>query len=211
MIPRFDPSVYVVTSVSPAAGRDDVYVAEAALRGGATVIQLRSPELDREEILAVARHLVRLTHEGGATFIVNDRIDVAVDVGADGVHLGQSDSPGSARAHLGSEAILGVSVATPRQAQEAEVFGADYVGVTVWASPTKPEARAVGLMGLRDIVTATTVPVVGIGGVNPSNAGDVIRSGAAGVAVVSAVGAAEDPVEATHALVEAVEKARRRA
>ena len=207
--PKMDPSVYVVTSAGHMPGRGHVEVARAALEGGATTIQLRAPELDDETLVVVARRLSNLIARTGKTFMVNNRIDVVLEVGADGVHLGQDDNPASARKVLGPGPILGISVATPQQASDAEAFCADYLAVTVWATSTKPEAKAVGLEGLRTIVAATTLPVVGIGGIDASNAGDVIRAGAAGVAVISAVGAAHDPVAAARALVGAVEMARR--
>jgi thiamine-phosphate pyrophosphorylase len=100
--------------------------------------------------------------------------------------------------------VLGISVATPEQADAAERAGADYVGVTVFATPTKPDAVPIGLDGLRAIVEATSLPVVGVGGIDPSNAPEVLAAGAAGIAVVSAVGAAPDPVKATQELVELV-------
>ena len=122
--------------------------------------------------------------------------------------MGQTDDRAGARERVGADRVLGVSVADPQQAREAERAGADYLGVTVWPTPTKPEAAPVGLEGLRSVVESPALPVVGIGGIDASKAGEVIAAGAAGVAVVSAVGAADDPVEATRALVRAVERAR---
>jgi thiamine-phosphate pyrophosphorylase len=135
---------------------------------------------------------------------VNDRIDIAIATGAAGAHVGQGDHPETARERLGPKGVLGISVATPEQAKAAEMAGADYLGVTVFATPTKPEAVPLGLDGLRAIVDATSLPVVGVGGIDPSNARHVLAAGAAGVAVVSAVGAASDPVAATRELVELV-------
>lgn len=195
--------VYVVTSVGLAPGRGHREVALAAVEGGATAVQLRAPELDAAELLALARDLARRCRRRGVVFVVNDRVEVAVESGADGAHVGQGDRPADARERLGN-LVLGVSVESSDQARAAEEGGADYLGVTVWATPTKPEARPVGLDGLRSIVRATSLPVVGIGGIDASNAGDVLRAGASGVAVVSAVGAAPDPVAATRALVDAV-------
>src|SRR5581483_6145116 len=109
-----------------------------------------------------------------------------------------------ARERLGPGRVLGISVRTPSQAHAAERTGADYLGVTVWATPTKPEAVAVGLDGLRAVVAATRLPVVGVGGITAANARRVLDAGAAGVAVVSSVGAAPDPVAAPRELVAAV-------
>ena len=143
-------------------------------------------------------------------FIVNDRVDVAVAARADGVHLGQGDDIGGAAGRLLPGQLLGVSVRGLEDVQPALRAGADYLGATVWATATKPEALPCGVDALRAITTASPVPVVGIGGITAANAGAVIAAGAAGLAVVSAVAAAQDPVEATRALVRAVATARAR-
>ena len=195
--------VYVVTSAGLVSGRGHREVALAAAEGGATVVQLRAPELHGDELFRLAAELAPRLRERGVLFVVNDRIDVALESGAHGVHLGQGDLPPERPESL-EPLVLGVSVDTVAQATAAERLGADYLGVTVWATTTKPEARPIGLEGLRRIVAATPLPVVGIGGVNASNAPKVMAAGASGVAVVSAVGAAPDPVAATRGLVEAV-------
>jgi thiamine-phosphate pyrophosphorylase len=158
-------------------------------------------------MLRVARALTKGCAPRGVLFVVNDRIDVAAEVGADGVHLGQGDELAGARDRIGVDRVLGVSVSTADEARQAERAGANYVGVTVWPTQTKPEAEPRGLNGVRAVADATALPVVGIGGIDASNAGEVIAAGANGVAVVSAVGAAPDPVEATRELVRAVERA----
>lgn len=194
--------VYVVTSAGIVPGRGHREVALAAAEGGAAAVQLRAPELDDEELLALARDLAVALKERHVLFVVNDRIDVALESGARGVHLGQGDLP-PGNGGLG-DLLLGVSVDSAEEATAAQRLGADYLGVTVWPTTTKPEARPVGLEGLRGIVAATHLPIVGIGGVNASNAAEVMAAGASGVAVVSAVGAAPDPVAATRELVRAV-------
>lgn len=196
--------VHVITSSGLAPGRGHLEVANAAVEGGADVVQLRAPELSDDELSSVARLIGRCCGWSHVLFLVNDRIDVAIATGAGGAHVGQGDHPETAREQLGPERVLGVSVATPEQAKAAEMAGADYLGVTVFATPTKPEAVPVGLDGLRAIVDATSLPVVGVGGIDPTNARDVLAAGASGVAVVSAVGAASDPVAATRELVEVV-------
>jgi thiamine-phosphate diphosphorylase len=196
--------VHVITSSGLVPGRGHIEVAEAAIEGHADVVQLRAPELLDHELLSVAGEIERRCRRGGVLFVVNDRINVAVAVGAGGAHVGQGDYPETARERLGPRGALGISVATPEQAEAAERAGADYVGVTVFATPTKPEAVPIGLDGLRAIVEATSLPVVGVGGIDPSNARKVLAAGAAGVAVVSAVGATSDPVAATRRLVEVV-------
>ena len=192
--------VHVITSSGLVPGRGHLEVAMAAVEGGADVVQLRAPELSDDELSALASKLARVCRDAGVLFLVNDRIDVAVAIRAAGAHVGQSDHPETAREQLGPEGVLGISVATPEQAEAAEMAGADYLGVTVFATPTKPEAIPLGLDGLRAIVGATSLPVVAIGGIDASNARHVLAAGAAGVAVVSAVGAAADPVAATREL-----------
>jgi thiamine-phosphate pyrophosphorylase len=199
-------AVYVVTSSGLVPGRGHLDVARAAIEGGATAIQLRAPELadGPEEVARLAGSIDELPGRSEVLFVVNDVIEVVAVSGADGVHLGQGDELAVARSRLGPDRILGVSVESPNQARAAERMGADYLGVTVFDTATKPEAKPVGLEGLRAVVAATPLPVVGIGGIDASNAGRVLSAGAAGVAVVSAVGAAKDPIGATRDLVAAV-------
>jgi thiamine-phosphate pyrophosphorylase len=207
---RIDPErfrVHVISSSGLVPGRGHIEVADAAIEGGADVVQLRAPELSDEELLSVAGEIERRCRRGHVLFVVNDRIDIAVAVEAGGAHVGQGDHPESARQRLGPRGVLGISVATPDQAEAAERAGADYVGVTVFATPTKPEAVPIGLDGLRSIVESTSLRVVGVGGIDPSNARKVLATGAVGVAVISAVGSASDPVVATRRLVEAVRAA----
>lgn len=206
----FDPAMlalYVVTSATVAPRRDHVDVARAAIAGGATAIQLRAPELDDEALLPVAREVVALGRAQGVPTIVNDRVEVALAAGAEGVHLGQGDAFAEASARLGADGVLGISVSTPIEARGAEAAGAAYLGVTVWSTATKPGAMPVGLVGLRAIAGATRLPVVGIGGIDAANAAEVLAAGARGVAVISAVAAAADMVAATRDLRETVERA----
>jgi thiamine-phosphate pyrophosphorylase len=197
--------VYVLTSMGFVPGRSHRDVAEAALAGGATAVQLRAPELTDTRLEPLAGKLAERCRAAGALFVVNDRVPVAAAVGA-GAHVGQADAPGAAREILDPAAVLGVSVSTTDEARAAEIAGADYLGVTVWVTPTKPEAEPRGLDGLRAIARETSLPVVGIGGIHAGNAAEVLDAGAAGVCVVSAVGAAPDPVRATETLVEAVRR-----
>lgn len=201
---RLSLGVYVLTSSGYVAGRGHLEVALAAVEGGANAVQLRAPELADLELFPLASEIAPACREAGVLFVLNDRIEVALGSGADGVHLGQDDLEGDPRERLGPEPLLGISVETPEQASAAEAAGADYVAVTVWATPTKPEARPRGLEGLREVVAATSLPVVGIGGIHVGNATDVLDAGAEGVAVISAVGAMPDPVAATRELVDVV-------
>jgi thiamine-phosphate pyrophosphorylase len=196
--------VYVVTSAGLVPGRTHLDVALAAIEGRAGAVQLRAPELEDLGILPLAADLAVRCRARGVLFVVNDRLEVALEGGADGVHMGQGDDPSGARRRLGRGRVLGVSVGTPAEARLAEEAGADYLGVTVWATPTKPEAVPHGLDGLRSVLASTRLPVVGIGGIDASNARLVLEAGAAGVAVLSAVGAAPDPAGATRTLVETV-------
>ncbi|KJS12638.1 MAG: hypothetical protein VR67_07755 [Peptococcaceae bacterium BRH_c8a] len=186
-------SLYVVTDEKLSLGRPDQVLAGLAAAGGAGVIQLRAKQASThilyEKALAIKKELAEK-----ALFIVNDRLDVALAVGADGVHLGQDDLPAVvARRILGTEKIIGVSVGNVEEALRAEADGADYLGASaVFATPTKTDAGAIGLNGLESICRAVSIPVVGIGGINKSNAMQIIAAGAAGVAVVSAVISAPD-------------------
>jgi len=202
--------VYVVTSGRFGSSRDHRSIAAAAIAGGATAIQLRAPELGDDELLPIASEIAAMCRDGRAAFLVNDRVDVALRCGADGVHVGQDTDAARVRERIGPERILGVSVADAADAVVAERGGADYLGVTVWATPSKPDAIPRGLAGLRDVVLATSLPVVGIGGISASNARLVLEAGAAGIAVISAVAAAGDPVSATHELVDLVQRFRER-
>jgi thiamine-phosphate pyrophosphorylase len=197
----------VVTSAT-FRDRGHAEVADAAIRGGATAIQVRAPELDDDPLERLAHELAVRCRRAGVRLVVNDRPDIAVMSGADGAHVGQADDVRDARAILGPDRVLGISVADPEQAREAQALGADYLGVTVWATATKPEALPSGLEGLRAVVTATPLPVVGIGGVDATNATKVIRAGTAGIAVISAVADADDPVSATRGLRSIVDEAR---
>lgn len=197
---RLDPrrlGVYVVTS---SLGQGHGGITAAAVEGGATAVQLRAPELSDDELEPLAASLVVMCRDARIPLIVNDRVEVAVGVGASGAHVGQGDDPGTARGRLGPERFLGVSVGSPEEAWVAEMAGADYLGVTVWTTPTKPEAVAVGLEGLREVAGATALPVVGIGGIHAGNVREVLAAGAAGVAVIGAVATAENPVVAVRVL-----------
>src|SRR5215211_7419200 len=195
--------VYVVTSADGVPGRTHRDVAFGAIDGGATAVQLRAPELGDDVLRRLAAEIRERCAREGVMFVVNDRPDIARQVGADGVHVGRDDAPLEARGIFG-DGVLGISADTPAEATAAARAGADYLGVTVFTTGTKADARPLGLEGLRAIVGSTELPVVAIGGIDASNACDVLEAGAAGIAVVSAVGAAEDPIEATRRLVETV-------
>jgi thiamine-phosphate pyrophosphorylase len=190
----------VITSDSLVPGRGHRELAIAGITGGASAVQLRAPDLADDRLLPLAVELARSCRRAGVLLIVNDRPEVALCAGADGVHLGQADDPAAARALLGRGRVFGMSVGTVQEAAEAARLGADYLGLTVWPTRTKPEAVALGLDGARAIADAASLPVVGIGGIEAKNAARVIEVGAIGVAVISAVGEAPDPVAATRRL-----------
>lgn len=208
---KFDPSLYVVTDRRLARGRPLERVVQAAIAGGATAIQIREKDVTTRKYVQLARSLRAVTREAGVTFIVNDRIDVALAVDADGVHIGQDDMPVDvARRLIGPDRILGVTVATEEQARRAQAEGADYLGCNaVFATQTKTDTgQPLGLEGLRALVRAVTIPFVAIGGINASNAADVMACGVAGIAVVSAVMAADDVEAAARELRAIVDRAR---
>lgn len=196
--------VYVVTSTGLAPGRTHRDVAFAAIEGGADAVQLRAKELRDDDLRPLAREIADACRGAGVLFLVNDRTAVALESGADGVHVGQDEDIPQVRGRLGDGPILGVSVDEPDQARRAEAAGADYLAVTVWPTTTKLDARPHGVDGVAAVVEATSLPVVGIGGISAENAAEVLAAGAVGVAVISAVGAVDDPVEATRRLVAAV-------
>lgn len=193
----------VVTDPDCGAGRTVVDVVRAALRGGAPAIQLRMKDAPAREMAELARALRAETRAAGALLFVNDRVDVALAAGADGAHVGQDDLPvAAARALAPPGFLLGVSAETAVLACAAEADGADYVGVgPVYATGSKAGAGdAVGTERIAQVVAAVRIPVVGIGGITIANAPPVVRAGAAGVAVISAVMRAPDPHAAVRAL-----------
>ena len=200
--------LYAVTDRTWLRGRTLYEAADAALRGGATCLQLRETELDRAAFLAEAIELARLCRDRGVPLIVNDDVDIAIKSGADGVHIGQHDAAADqVRRRIGPNRILGVSAQTVEQALKAERDGADYLGVgAVFSTSTKLDASDVSFDTLRAICHAVRIPVVAIGGVKAGNLGQLAGSGIAGVAVVSAVFAAEDIEAATRDLRETVRK-----
>jgi thiamine-phosphate pyrophosphorylase len=161
---------------------EDLETAQAAVDGGATVVQLRLKDVPTAELVETGRPFRELP----ATFVVNDDVEAAIELGADGVHLGRDD-PGADRA-VEAGLLLGLSAASVDEARAADRDGAAYIGAgPVWATPSKPDADPpIGLDGLAGICAATSVPIVAIGGVDASNAADCMRAGAAGVAVIRA-------------------------
>ncbi|MHB1132091.1 MAG: thiamine phosphate synthase [Chloroflexota bacterium] len=195
--------LYVITDSKLSLGRSDAEVVREAIAGGATIIQLRDKHAGGKHLVEVGRQLRAITREAGVLFVVNDRVDVALAVEADGVHVGQDDMPADlVRRLIGPGMILGVSAATVAEAERAKADGADYLGVgALFATATKDDAGTpTGLAVIGEIKRALGLPIVGIGGINHRNAADVIRAGADGVAVISAVVSAPDIRQSAAAL-----------
>ncbi len=191
-----DLSLYLVTDRRLVGERPIEEVVRQAISGGVTTVQLREKEIPSGEFFRMASSLRTLTRRTGVTFIVNDRLDIALATGADGVHVGQKDLPAErARELLGTDRILGVTAADEEEARAAAAGGADYIGCNaVYPTPTKTDTGpAIGLDGLERLVNCVDIPVVAIGGINAGNAGDVLSTGVAGIAVVSAIVSADDP------------------
>ena len=205
-----DPSLYVVLDRAAAGGRDLVDILDAALAGGSRLIQLREKEWPSGRVLPLAERLRARCAAAGATFIVNDRVDLAVAAGADGVHVGQDDLPArAARPLLRPGMILGVSTHSVAQARAAQADGADYIAVgSMFPTRSKAEFELVGTDLLRKLRGEIRVPLVGIGGITHANVGEVITAGADGVAVISAVCAAADPRAAAERFIALIRCAR---
>lgn len=197
-----DLLVYAVTDRSWLNGESLYSQVEKALKGGATFIQLREKELDEEHFLQEAIEIKELCKLYHVPFVINDNVDIACKMGADGVHVGQSDmEAGNVRAKLGPDKIIGVSAQTVEQARLAESCGADYLGVgAVFPTGTKSDAVEVGYETLKAICDAVHIPVVAIGGITSNNIIRLKGSGASGVAVVSAIFASKDIEAATNEL-----------
>ena len=205
-----DPSLYVVLDRAAARGRELVEVLDGALAGGCRMVQLREKDWPSGRLLPLAERLRARCTAAGATFIVNDRVDLAVAVGADGVHVGQEDLPArAARPLLRPGMILGVSTHSVAQARSAQADGADYVAVgSMFPTQSKAEFELVGPALLRKLRDEIRVPLVGIGGVTHANVSEVIAAGADGVAVISAICAAEDPRAAAERFLTLIRAAR---
>lgn len=180
-------------------GESLVSVAEDVLKNGATFLQIREKDLEEGAFEEEAEKLRTLCASYRVPFVVNDSVEIALRCNADGVHVGQSDIKGrNIRAIIGPDKILGISAGTVEQAKAAEAAGADYIGVgAVFATGTKKNAKNISMEQFREISDSVSIPVVAIGGINAGNMLELKGSGADGVAVVSAIFAAEDPGKAT--------------
>lgn len=196
--------LYVITDEQLYPGRTHAQIARAAVEGGARIIQIRDKTASDRKFYEDAVELRRITREAGALFVVNDRVDIAMAVGADGLNTGQTDIPlEAARRLVGSDMLIGISADTPEEAKEAEKSGADYIGFgPVFPTTTKLDAGPVsGLDTLQAVCQASRLPVVAIGGIGLSNIAAVARAGATCAAVISSVVCSDDMVAATADLV----------
>ena len=201
--PRLD--LYVILDPAAMAGRDVETVAEAVLAAGARWVQLRDKASPTRELASRARRLVERVRAAGGVLIVNDRLDVALAVGADGVHLGQEDLPAAEARRLAPGLVLGVSTHGLDQARRAQAAGADYVALgSIYPTGSKPSFELVGLETLRLVRPHVRVPLVAIGGITAERVPEVRAAGADGIAVISAIGMAPDPAAAAAAFLAAL-------
>lgn len=190
-----DLLLYAVTDRRWLADGETLYqVVEQAIDGGVTFVQLREKGLAKDLFLEEAREIKKLCNARKIPFVINDSVDIALAMDADGVHVGQSDmEAGDVREKLGPDKIIGVSAQTVEQAKLAEAHGADYLGVgAVFATGSKDDAVEVGPQTLRDICQAVSIPVIAIGGISKENISQLTGSGICGIAVISAIFAQKD-------------------
>lgn len=200
---KIDYSLYLVTDRALSLGRSNLEVIEAAVSGGVTLVQLREKEASTQEFYQEGLNIKDYLEAARIPLIINDRIDIALALDADGVHLGQEDMPVDvARKILGPCKIIGASAFTTQEAVAAESMGADYLGLSpIFVTTTKPELVAeIGLEGISSLKQAVKIPIVGIGSMHQSNAYEAVRAGLDGVAVVSAICSQEDPKAAAAAI-----------
>ncbi len=192
----FDLSLYLVTDRDLSLGRPLEFIVEEAVKGGVTMVQLREKHCSSKEFYQLGIRLKKLLKPYNVPLIINDRLDIALAIDADGLHIGQSDLPWDvARRLLGNDKILGLSVESMEQAEESRNFDIDYIGISpVFATPTKTDTfTPFGLEGVKAVSVIANHPNVAIGGISLENAAQVMAHGANGVAVVSAISSAENP------------------
>ncbi len=192
---NFDLSIYFIADPSVCAGRAVEDVVRAAVAGGVTCVQLRDKSRDMARIEAQARKLKEILAESAIPFIINDYVELAAEIGADGVHIGQGDMGAEqARKIIGERAILGVTAFTREHYSMIDPSIVDYVGTgPCYPTLTKPDKAVLGVEGFAKLAKDSPVPVVGIGGITPDNAGAVIKAGASGVAMMRSISMAADP------------------
>jgi len=198
-----DYSLYLVTDRKLTLGRDLLHVIEESIIGGVSIVQLREKKCSSREFYNIAVKVAQLTKKYNIPLIINDRLDIALAVNAQGLHIGQSDLPYSiARKILGKDAIIGLSVESVQDAIDAEGLDVDYLGISpVFSTNTKTDiAQPLGLEGIKEIKKLSSHKLVAIGGINIQNTNDIIKAGADGIAVVSAICSADSPRRASEEL-----------
>jgi len=204
---NFDNKLYVITESSISKGKSNEKVVEEAIKGGAEIIQLREKQWDKNKITEEAIKLNKICKENNVLFIVNDYVDVALEIGADGVHLGQSDMPISeARRIYGDKLIIGLSTHSMEQVVKADKEDVDYITIgPIYKTRSKDYTVGIGI--IKEVVNKIKKPVIAIGGINKDNIGSVLEQGVKGVAVVSAVVSADNVKEAAEELVKKIKGA----
>ena len=208
---KFDLSLYLVTDRSLSLGRSLEDVVEEAIKGGVTMVQLREKTCSSKEFYEQAIRLKNCLKSHNIPLIINDRLDIALACDADGLHIGQDDIPYPiARQILGTNKIIGLSVENVEDVIHANKFDVDYIGISpIFGTPTKTDtAKPLGLAGICEITHISKHPSVGIGGINQSNVQEVIRAGADGISVVSAIMSANNPLLAAMQLSGIITKSR---
>ena len=206
---KFDPTLYLVTDSDLSLGRPEEEIVRRAVAAGVTMVQYRDKDTSTKRMIEKTRLMAEICRPAGVSLIVNDRLDVAMAGGADGVHLGQDDMTlPDARGIVGETFIIGISVTTIEEAKEAEEAGADYLGANgVFPTGTKTDlGEPLGLEGVSRLAAASPLPIVAIGGINAGNAGEVMSSGANGVAVVSYIVSAENIEERCETILKVLER-----
>lgn len=208
---KFDLSLYLVTDRDLSMGRSLEEIVKEAVKGGITMLQLREKNTSTADFYKIACSLKDLLKGHNIPLIINDRLDIAIASDADGLHIGQSDMPYSVvREILGKDKIIGLSVETIEQAREANELDVDYIGLSpVFSTNTKTDINTpLELEGIREIASFTKHKTVAIGGINTQNTGDIIKNGADGIAVVSAIISQESPKMAAAELKKIIKEAR---
>ncbi len=196
--------LYLVTDEKACKGKDFYESVEASIRGGAKIVQLREKNVDTRDFFKRALKLKEICHKHGVDFVINDRLDIAIAVDADGVHLGQSDMPiQKAKEILGHKKIIGISAKNMEEALEAQKYGADYIGVgAIFATDTKKDSGLIDLETLKDMTNQINIPVLAIGGIGLGKLGYLKDTGIDGICVISDILGSDDPEKRTRELLE---------
>lgn len=192
---KLDLSLYLVTDKRNKTDNEFLEIIEEAIKGGTTIVQIREKEGETLDFYNLALKVKEITSKYNVPLIVNDRIDVALAIKSEGVHIGQTDMPADvARSLIGDEMILGVSASTVKEARKAEKDGADYIGTgAIFPTATKDDAPSITKDDLKEVTGSINIPTVAIGGITLENANELAGTGIAGISVVSAIMNSKDP------------------